>query len=119
MTSFTIFGEVTTPQVLGTGEAGAVTANGNLMVTSQDNAVNMNDFAFLSVSGSIFSALNAVDSIDSGFVSVGTTGVPTAFSQAIHFSGGFTPSTVNNKGIIYGASGVVSDSSGLTVVNAG
>ena len=119
MTSFTVNGEVTTSQTLGLAEAGAVTMTGNLMVTGAGNAVNMTDFAFLTVSGSIFAAQSAIDSLSAAFINVGATGVVTAFDSAIHVAGGSILSTVNNKGIIYGFSGIVADSGPLTVSNAG
>jgi Ca2+-binding RTX toxin-like protein len=119
MASFTVSTEVLTAQTLGLGEAGAVTPNGNLMVTSQDSAVSMTDFAFLTVSGSIFSSTTGVDSLTSGYVTVGATGVITASNTAIHLAGGPFLSTINNRGIIYAGLGIVADTGNLTVSNAG
>ncbi len=74
MTSFTVSNEVTTQQTLGTGEAGVVTSTGNLM-TGGSVAVIITDYAFLSVSGSVYSSDTAVDSLSAGYVNVGTTGI--------------------------------------------
>jgi serralysin len=118
MTSFTVSNEVTTQQTLGTGEAGVVTSTGNLMVVG-NIAVAITDYAFLNVSGSVFSGDTAVDSLGAGYVNVGTTGILFGSVTAIHFSGQTFASTVNNRGIIHGVSGVTTDNGPLIVVNAG
>jgi Ca2+-binding RTX toxin-like protein len=119
MTSFTVNGEVTAPQVLNLDEAGAVTTIGNLMVTSQNSAVTMTAFAFLNVSGSIYSAVNGVDAQEEGYVIVGTTGILTGFTYGVHIAGGAFQSTVNNLGVVYGSGGIFADSGSLLVLNAG
>jgi Ca2+-binding RTX toxin-like protein len=120
MTSFTITNEVTTAQVLNLDESGAVTVNGNLVINSLDNAVTMTDYAYLAVSGSIFSQQSGVASLDAGFITVGANGIISGFTSAIQFAGGITPSsTVINRGIIFGGSAIVAETGGLSLVNGG
>jgi Ca2+-binding RTX toxin-like protein len=119
MAFFTIVNEVTAPQVLNTGESGVVTVNGNLMTGAQDTAVSMTDFAFLNVAGTILSQAFGIDSVNAAYVSVAASGAVIGNTTAIHIAGATFASTVNNRGLVYGATAIISDSGPLNVLNAG
>ncbi|MGL4321831.1 MAG: calcium-binding protein, partial [Paracoccaceae bacterium] len=84
-----------------------------------DNAITMTDNAFLNVLGSVFGGLSGVQSARGGYVAIGATGVILGSGIGLNFSAASFGATVNNKGVIYGGTGVSIVNQNGIVTNTG